>query len=209
MLKLKRTVHKEIAQAQDLLVEELYKVFGNAVIHGGAAIWRCFKSNRFSEDIDVYIPKDIKEIDIFYKNIQKIGFSIVKKRIKQNSLFSVLKFNKSIVRFEAIFRKVNGILKEYEEVNGNLFTVYTLSPEQLLEEKVRVYKKRRKVRDLYDIFFLLRFLEAAKEIRNQLENFIKEFKIPIDKNELKVLIIEGIVPNVEQMLNYIKSKIQK
>jgi len=28
-----------------------------AVLHEGTVIWRCFKSNRFSEDLDFYLEK--------------------------------------------------------------------------------------------------------------------------------------------------------
>ena len=33
---------------------------------------------------------------------------------------------------------------------------------------------------------------------------IKEFKNPTDEKELRVLILEGLVPDVEKMLDYIK-----
>ena len=62
ILKLKRAQQKEIAKAQDIIVNTLYEVFENAVLHGGTSIWRCYNGNRFSEDVDVYIVKDNIEI---------------------------------------------------------------------------------------------------------------------------------------------------
>ena len=57
--KLKKKIHKTIALAQDILVMKMYEKFPNAIIHGETAIWRCYGSNRFSEDVDVYLqPKD-------------------------------------------------------------------------------------------------------------------------------------------------------
>lgn len=56
-LKLKRKIQKDIAYAQDIIIEELYTFFSTAVLHGGTAIWRCYNGNRFSEDIDFYIPQ--------------------------------------------------------------------------------------------------------------------------------------------------------
>lgn len=202
--RLKKKLHKEVTQAQDLIVEELYHVFDDAVLHGGTAIWRCYQSKRFSEDVDAYIPRDIKRINTLFENLRKKGFSIKKKRVKENSIFSVLQFNKVIVRFEAIFKKVKGILKEFETAEGNLITVYTLTPEQLIEEKVSAYLKRTKIRDLYDVFFLLRHVKNIKIIKPHLKNLVENFKMPEDKHELKVLIIEGIVPTVGDMLEYIK-----
>ena len=208
ILRLRRNVHKEIAQSQDLIVEELYSMFDNAVLHGGTAIWRCYKSNRFSEDIDVYTPRDTEKIELFFENLKKKGFNIIKKRVRQNTLFSVLQFNRTIVRFEAIFKSARGILKEYETADGNLITIYSLTPEQLIKEKVPTYLKRLKIRDLYDIFFLLRYVKDIQIIKNDLQYLIKNFKMPLDKNELKVLIMEGITPKIEYMLEYIKNKIQ-
>src|SRR3989344_4119163 len=170
-IKLKKRAHKDIAYAQDLIVEELYDYLPEAVIHGGTAIWRCYQGNRFSEDIDVYIKKDKIRINKFFEHLEKKGFEIKKKRIKENSLYSVLKYNNALVRFEALFKTIkNPILKEYENVEGILINIYTLSPEDLIKEKINTYKKRRKIRDLYDIFFLLRYAKKV-ELNKFIENY--------------------------------------
>ena len=96
-------------------METIYEFFPSAVIHGGTAIWRCYEGNRFSEDIDMYIKKDTEKINALFSTLEKNGFSVSKKRIKENSLYSTLKFNTSIVRFEALFKAIkNPFLKEYE-----------------------------------------------------------------------------------------------
>ena len=203
MLRLKKAAHKEIAKAQDIIVETLYEVFNDAVIHGGTCIWRCYQGNRFSEDIDVYLLRDLQKINKLFEFFEKKGFMINKKKIGENSIYSTLSINGVIVRFEALFKRIKGSLKEYEKVEGNFMTVYTLAPEELIEEKINTYLKRLKVRDLYDIFFLLRY--ADKDIlRKKLEKLLKEFKRPIDEKELKVLILEGIVPDFDQMISYIR-----
>lgn len=204
ILKLKKAMHKEISRVQDLIIEELYKIFDKAVIHGGTAIWRCYKGNRFSEDIDVYLPKDTKRIGLLFENLEKKGFVIEKKKISKNSLFSNLRLNKTIVRLEAIFKEQKGFLKEYETAEGNLITIYTLLPEELIKEKIDAYLKRYKARDLYDIFFLLRHTKNREKIRTKLRVLIDNFKKPSDEKELKILIIDGIVPDVQNMISYIK-----
>ena len=204
ILKLKKKAHKDIAAAQDLLIQEMYAVFDNAVLHGGTAIWRCYTGNRFSEDVDVYLNKDLGKINLFFGNLEKKGFIIMKKKVGENSIFSNLEINRSSVRFEALFKSKNGVLKEYETVEGNLITVYTLTPEELIGEKVEAYLKRLKIRDLYDIFFLLRYVQNKDKIRDKIQMLIKEFKNPTDEKELRVLILEGLVPDVEKMLDYIK-----
>ena len=203
--RLKKQRHRDIALAHDIVIEVLFNVFDNAVLHGGTAIWRCYHGNRFSEDIDVYIPRDIRKLGLFFDSLEKKGFTIEKKKISENSLFSNLSLNRTIVGFEAIFKKSEGILKEYETAEGNLISVYTLSPEELINEKVNTYLKRLKIRDLYDIFFLLREVNNKAEIASKLKALIANFKPPIDKNELNILILEGLVPDTEKMLDYINS----
>lgn len=207
ILRLKKNSHKEIAKAQDLIVETLYNIFDNAVFHGGTSIWRCYKGNRFSEDIDVYLTKDLKKINEFFDLLEKKGFIIEKKKITENSIFSTLKLNKENVRFEAIFKKISGSLKEYETAEGNFITVYALIPEELIKEKINAYLNRQKIRDLYDIFFLLRYVENLSSVKKELKELIVKFKNPEDENNLKILILEGLVPNKEKMLEYIKNRI--
>lgn len=204
ILRLKKARHKEIAKAQDLIVEELYTVFNNAVMHGGTAIWRCYKGNRFSEDIDVYLRKDNEKLNALFLNLEKRGFAIEKKKISENSLYSNLVLNGTAVRFEALFKRADGMLKEYETADGNLISIYTLSAEELIKEKTSTYLKRLKVRDLYDIFFLLRYADKGK-VRQDIKKLSGQFNKPLDEQELKVLILEGLTPDVEKMIQYIKS----
>lgn len=208
ILKLKKARHKKIAEAQDLVIEELYKEFGKAVLHGGTAIWRCYQGNRFSEDIDVYIPKKTNKINNLFENLRKKGFKIEKKKISRNSLYSSLKFDNINVRLEALFKKHKGFLKEYETVESNFISIYTLTPEELINEKINSYLKRNKIRDLYDIFFLLRHVKSKEQINKNLKKLIKNFRKPLDKEELKILIIQGLVPDAEKMLIYMKRFIQ-
>lgn len=206
ILKLKKQNHKDIAKAQDIIIKNLYNVFENAIFHGGTAIWRCYGGNRFSEDIDVYIEKDITKIENLFRLFQKEGFVIKKKKIGNNCLYSTLLLNRVIVRFEALFKKrlPKGVLGEYLINDGMYITVITLSPEELICEKVNAYLNRLKIRDLFDIFFLLRHVKNKNLIRKDLDKLIKNFSNPIDEHELKVLILEGFAPKVSNMVEYIR-----
>src|SRR3989344_5632430 len=155
ILKLKREQRKEVARGQDLIVRTLINEFKDFVLHGGTAIWRCYGGNRFSEDVDVYIPKNEERLNLFFEKLQQRGFHLEKKKIGENSLYSQLTLNRTSVRLEAIWKKTEGLLKDYEMVEGNSIPIYTLSAEQLIQEKVSAYLHRRKIRDLYDIFILL------------------------------------------------------
>jgi predicted nucleotidyltransferase component of viral defense system len=203
ILRLRKANQKEIAKAQDLIVEALFRVFKNAVFHGGTAIWRCYQGNRFSEDVDVYIKKDIKKIEILFEEFKKIGFTIEKKKIGSNSLYSNLRINNTLVKFEAFFKEVNGTLKEYETAIGRFIPVSTLTPKELVKEKVNAYINRLKKRDLYDIFFLIKYVDDKNKIKDSLNKLLTKFKNPVDEKEFEGLIIEGLVPQTNQLINFI------
>ena len=150
------------------------------------------------------MPKDIKKIESLFKNLEKRGLVIERKKVSKNSIYSLLKLGRTAVRFEALFKISAGFLKEYETIDGNLVTIRTLSPEELINEKIGAYLNRLKIRDLYDIFFLLRYVKSKKDVSSNLKKLIWGFKEPIDKNELKILIFEGLVPDTKEMLVYIK-----
>ena len=206
VLRMKREAHRRIARAQDIVVETLYEVFDDAVLHGGTAIWRCYQGNRFSEDVDVYISHDVKKIESLFLKFQKKGFLIVKKKVSERSIYSTLKFQDALVRFEAIFKKSRGILKEYETIDGNFITVYTLTPEEFITEKIDTYVQRKKIRDLYDIFFLLRHVQDFSKITPKVAQLMHSYEKPVDEADLKVLLLEGLVPSAMQMREYIGRK---
>ncbi len=208
-LRMKKEAHRKIAYAQDLIVEEIYKEFNKAVLHGGTAIWRCFAGKRFSEDLDFYISKNEIKINKFFDSLEKKGFKIIKKKILERSIYSELEFNRSMVRFEATFQKIDGVITDYETSSGNIISIYSLTPESFIIEKVDTYLKRFKIRDLWDLFFLLRSISDFSLIKEKMNEFIKNYKNPIDELDLKTIILDGIVPSSQEMFNYIKQKWEK
>ncbi len=206
ILRIKKESHRNIAYAQDLIVTEVYKVFDRAVLHGGTAIWRCYFGNRFSEDLDFYFPADRKKTDELFESLEKKGFRILKKKVSDRSIYSELEYERIAVRLEATFQNISGVIVDYETADGNVISIYSLTPEGFIQEKSNTYLKRRKIRDLWDIFFLLKLVVNWKEIEKAIESLIKKYAKPIDEEDLKVIILEGIVPNSQEMIDYIKRK---
>lgn len=202
-LRLKREAHRKIAYAQDLVVNESYSVFDKAVLHGGTAIWRCYHGRRFSEDLDFYFPKDKEKIELLFERLAKLGFRVIKKKVSETSVYSELVLDRTSVRLEATFQKISGVICDYEMSDGTFISVYSLTPEQFLVEKARTYLKRFKVRDLWDIFFLLKLVEHSAKIP-ELGSVIKHYQQPIDEGDLKTILLEGIVPSADEMIEYIK-----
>ena len=203
-LRLKKKSEKNIAYAQDIIVEELYNHFPNAVIHGGTAIWSCYQGNRFSEDVDVYIPKDAKKIEQFLKSLESRGFGILKKRIKENSVYSALALNNTETKFEATFQAKKPILKKYETSESFYINVYTLTPEEIVIEKIETYLKRFKIRDLYDIYFLKSHVRDEDKIIKHIKKLIVNYKKPVDEDNLASIILAGVIPSSDELLKEIK-----
>lgn len=202
--RLKKQIHREIALAQDLLIKELYAVFPQAIIHGGTAIWRCYQGLRFSEDLDVFIPRDIEKINLLFDNFTKAGFTMKKKKIGENSIYSALGFQRAVVRFEAVFKYEGNVLGMYETVDGNFIPVYTFLPERFVIGKVGAYLNRRKVRDLYDIFFLLSQVKEKEKVQAALQKLLQHYQPPLDEKELHVFILEGAAPSAQKMKEFIE-----
>ncbi len=204
-VRLKREAHRKIASAQDLVVKEVYLIFNKAVLHGGTAIWRCYSGKRFSEDLDFYLPRDKEKIEKLFENLNKIGFEIKKKKVLEKSIYSELELDRTSVRLEATFQNIPGVLCDYEMAEGNFISIYSLTSEAFLAEKINTYLKRFKVRDLWDISFLLKRVKNLKPVK-ELGVLVKNYKKPVDEDNLKAIILEGIVPTAQEMFTYIQRK---
>ncbi|OYT65249.1 hypothetical protein B6U74_03870 [Candidatus Bathyarchaeota archaeon ex4484_205] len=206
--KLRKKMHRIVAFAQDLMVLTLYEMFPTAIIHGGTCIWRCYGSNRFSEDLDIYLPtgaKGTKSMDRYIEELKRRDFQLGKFKVSTDTLFAKFTYRDVVVRLEAVFKETKRVVsREYEMIDGSFIAVYTPPPEELVREKVEAYRSRRKVRDLYDIYFLLNFIERKEDVIKDLTNLLEDFKYPVDSEELKTLIISGAVPRVEDMFKKVE-----
>jgi len=193
---------------QDIVIDIIYEVFPKAVLHGGTAIWRCYQGTRFSEDIDIYLNKqDINCVEHFKKKLKNRKLEVKKFKITDNVIYAKIEMNNIIMKFEASFLDFNSdniILKKYETIDGNYLNIFTLSAEELIKEKVKAYLSRRFVRDIYDIFILLDFVEDKKEIMVSLKKLLFNFKQPLDEDILSSLVFYGSCPTTKQILNEIK-----
>lgn len=200
-LKLRKRLHKKIAVAQDLIALQTYVNFPEAVLHGGTAIWRCYGGNRFSEDLDFYLPSvTLEQIQDFSTALKAKGMNPVKSKKTSQAVYVTFAYSDVQVRFEAILKRVRKYtVRPFETFDGTFMSVRTLSPDSMILEKIAAYKKRRKIRDLYDIYFLLEFVEDHGEIRQSVRSLLKEKVKPVDENQLKSIILTGTPPRVSDM----------
>jgi predicted nucleotidyltransferase component of viral defense system len=145
----------------------------------------------------------------FLDNLKGKGFIVKKFKKTNNSVFAKFSYSGAIIRFEVIFRNVkNFVTKAFEMSDGTSILVNTLRPEEIIKEKVSAYLKRKKIRDLYDVFFLLKFVEEKEKVKDALRRLIKEFVKPVDEKELKALIVSGSVPRLEDMMEVIRKWVE-
>ena len=64
--------------------------------------------------------------------------------------------------------------------------------------------KRRKIRDLYDISFLISYSENKKLIKNHLKKLTENYEKPEDEENLANIIMIGAVPSSNDILMEIK-----
>ena len=78
-----------------------------------------------------------------------------------------------------------------------------MKPEELILEKIAAYNDRRRIRDIYDVYFLSRFVDD-KKIKESVKKFLLKINEPKDEGDLKVIIYEGRVPTFQEMLEALK-----
>ncbi|HLD60378.1 MAG TPA: nucleotidyl transferase AbiEii/AbiGii toxin family protein [Candidatus Bilamarchaeaceae archaeon] len=204
--KLKKRLHSETAFLQDEVIDIVYGLEPNAVLHGGTAIWRCYQGNRFSEDLDFYFIIGENLERELTKRIKERNLQLIKYKKTENVVFSKISNNNVEVRLEVNFlpQDKDIVVRPYEKIDGSFIDIFTLSPEQLLVEKINAYNSRRLIRDIYDIHHLIRYQEKKEETNNLLKSFVYKIKKPVDEENLKAIVYTGAIPSFKQILEALK-----
>ncbi len=139
----------------------------NIYFKGGTALRLIYKSPRFSEDLDFSADVSQKEIEqsltVTLANIEKEGIVINLQEATSTSggyLASIL-FQKDPgveIRIEISLR--GGFKKgELATINSDFvpsYTIFALTQDQLVDQKIEALLVRKKARDFYDLYFILR-----------------------------------------------------
>ncbi len=190
------------ARLQDKIIELIFKNVKDAVFHGGTCIWRCYGGKRFSKDIDIYIAKQSSIKKVLNRLIQE-GFD-VKTDTQRRLTFFYTVHNSTDVSLQIHNTMAKGEITRYLETDGTAISVYALTPESLILEKISAYKDRRLERDLYDIMILTNSVKNKSHIIKQLNEFLNHLDKPKDKGALSGLIYDGIHPTFEDIAEYLK-----
>lgn len=160
-----------------LFLFNYYKRFEHAVFKGGTCIRYLYGLNRFSEDLDFNIknPKLFQsQVKQILRQIELIGIGANIKKEEcfkkaftieiafKGPLFSGKKISLNKFRIDAGYRigtmlkpEWNLIQSEYPEIAKN-FLVKSMADKEMLVEKILAMFERRKGRDLFDAWFLIK-----------------------------------------------------
>ena len=204
--RLRKRMHVKIARLQDEVVEILYRIENDLVMHGGTAVWRCYGGNRFSEDLDFYC-RNIGRIEEKLKaKLKGRGLMIPKFRKTANLVFCKIS-NGSVevsVEINHSAKRKPAIVKSYEKSDGSFMDVLTLSPEDLILEKIDAYENRKFIRDIYDVYHLSNYATGGKKLAGFVTSVIK--KAPVDEENLKAIVYSGKIPSFDQIVDALKRR---
>ena len=212
--KKKGLFNKEYAEKdyfQDLLLFNIYKQTNLLIFKGGTALYKLYGLQRFSEDLDFTLMKDLDVEEIIKKVLINIKGSRIKNIKKLKSSISIkIAFDGIITKYNtvridinlknAIFEKfdVKNYISFYTDINP--FNLRILNPKEIVAEKVHSILNRESARVLYDLFFLLKFVKIDKQlIAKKLEIFDMKINHDMMKkriNNLKTLWKKELKPFV-------------
>lgn len=160
---------------QDLALLILSREFGNKLIFkGGTCLYKAYKLNRFSEDLDFTARHSFKERNFFARLPSLFSLFGLKSTVKiesfQNTMNVYLKVagplydgsKESLVTLilnvscrERILLPIQRIpyTSFYSEIRP--FDLPVMDEREILAEKIRAIYQRNKARDVYDIWYLL------------------------------------------------------
>lgn len=206
---LKKRSQIDVAFLQDEIMDILYSISDDLILHGGTAIWRCYNGKRFSEDIDLYSRSFPKFINSLREKVVSHGLLIPKIKDTGNVIFSNIHNNKSTVKVEINHSAViQGSQMKYEMADGSNIEILSLTADQFVMEKILAYSDRRYIRDLYDIYHLTGTVPLEKKTKESLLEFLGNILDPVDESVLKTLVYSGLPPTSDHMKRGIMRSIQ-
>lgn len=167
--------HIEKDYFQDLLLFNIYKQTNLLIFKGGTALYKLYGLQRFSEDLDFTLIGSINIEETMKKVLGNIDNSEIKniKKLK-NSISIKIAFKGIITKYNTVRVDIslkNVILEKFDIKNYisyyadvNPFNLRVLSLKEMVAEKIHSLLNRESARDLYDLFFLLKFVDIDKQL---------------------------------------------
>lgn len=193
---------------QHLFLSSLYKTkeAGKLLFKGGTALRFVFQSPRFSEDMDFTGKgvRKIREIDTPFLSalaeLEMAGLDVQLEEAKETSggYLGIIRYKlfdvSEGIKFEVSLRKASKTHGEATSIVSDFTTPYSLihiSAPELVSGKIEALLFRRKPRDYYDLYFMLRHPAlnriVNKDMLHSVLGFLDNEKIDF-KRELSILL---------------------
>ena len=205
-------INTEKDYLQDIILFSIYSNVGKELVFkGGTSLYKIYKLNRFSEDLDFTLTKRLDMKEISNKIISDLKLLNITGKIKEvkeykNEINIRLLLNGPLYRGSKetqcfiplnISLKEKALLEPRRELIISLYKelptyeLFVMQEKEILAEKVRAIFTRLKPRDVYDLWFLLvrrnivfdPMLANKKLAIYNLKFNLKEFKNRIEKME--------------------------
>jgi len=208
--------YRKKAVLEDMLVGMLYRYGGGFTFHGGTCVWRCCKGNRFSRDVDFYYDLAGADRSDFTKELVKYikdsGIAVKEKGYSNTTdTLSIVVETNTKCKLDINFRYKKGSPIDYNMVDGSLMKVIGLTAAELLDEKIGVQMEKcakgtSEIQDLYDIWILKDRVTMTAELGRRLSLAVDATRAssPANAGSLDSLILSGVAPTVDQILDDIK-----
>lgn len=197
----------------------------NIFFKGGTALRLMYNSPRFSEDLDFSTPSSsITAIEDAVQNTlteverEGIGTEIVESTPTTGGYLAIIEVHlaqeKTAAHIEISFRDTDAQGEVITIVSDFVppYTIMGLAEDQLVKQKMRALLLRRKPRDFYDLYFILRkehmLPPQEKNILPQILHALEESKISFDK-ELAQFLPKSHWPIIKHFQSVLEREIQK
>jgi len=208
--------YRRKAVLEDMLIGMMFRYSSRFTFHGGTCVWRCCNGNRFSRDVDFYYDLAGKDRSDFTKELVKYikeGGITVKEKGYSNTTdtLSIVVETNTKCKLDINFRYKEGSPIDYSMVDGSLMKVIGLTAEELMGEKIGVQMEKSargtsEIQDLYDIWILKDRVTITPELGSGLSKVVEAARgsRPANAGSLNSLILSGVAPSVDQILDDIK-----
>ena len=201
------------AEVQDAIIRVLFSNNGlpDAVLHGGSQVWRCYDSRRFSCDVDIYSQVKDPQVTLI-PVLERAGLKVARFRDTGNVVFAKLTAisdgKEHSSGFEIRRAPVEGIISTYTNTDGSTIDIVSISPTEIALEKILAYKGRAEIRDIYDLYFIIKNVigreNVSQQLSGQLSNLLSKLQRPVDEGNLAKRVYSGRVPTFDEMAAELK-----
>ena len=190
---------------------------------GGTALRIVFKSPRFSEDLDFTASGDFPTFEQILEEVliaiqqEGIETKIIESKTTTNGFFAILE---APIHGETIEVQLQASQREKKKISGEkaiivtdiipAYVLQTLEKQELFSEKIEALLSRQRIRDFFDLYFILRSgikIPIIDEKRQEVMQIVESHQGGF--TELKEFLPRSFLSIVKDLKQILISELQK